>query len=36
MRALFPGTRWEWPKPPYATVPHPIGVNELAVVLVRR
>ncbi len=36
MRALFPGTRWEWPRPPHATVPHPNGFTELAVVLVRR
>ena len=28
--------RWEWPAPPYASVPHPMGVTELAVQLVRR
>lgn len=35
MRALFPGSLWEWPKPPY---PRLIAgpVAELAVVLVRR
>jgi hypothetical protein len=36
MRALFPSDRWEWPTPPYASVPHPMGVTELAVQLVRR
>lgn len=36
MRALFPAERWEWPKPPYARVPHPMGMVELALVLVRR
>jgi methyl halide transferase len=36
MRALFPEDRWEWPKPPYARVPHPMGGAELAVPLVRR
>lgn len=36
MRALFPAHRWEWPKPPYAVVPHPMGTTELAVPLVRR
>lgn len=35
MRALFPGDRWEWPKPPYpALAAGPL--TELAVVLVRR
>ena len=36
MRALFPTTRWDWPRPPYPQVPHPAGLRELAVVLVRR
>ena len=36
MRALFPADRWEWPKPPYPKVPHPRGMAELAVPLVRR
>ncbi|MCC6212765.1 MAG: methyltransferase domain-containing protein [Burkholderiales bacterium] len=35
MRALFPQPRWAWPKPPYARVPHPLGLTELAVVLSR-
>ena len=36
MRALFPSTRWDWPKPPYSATPHPIGAIELGVVLTRR
>ncbi len=36
MRALFPAGQWEWPKPPYPIVPHPMGTTELAVPLVRR
>lgn len=36
MRALFPERLWQWPKPPYTRVPHPIGLQELAVVLLRR
>jgi methyl halide transferase len=36
MRALFPASRWDWPAPPYAQVPHPNGGHELAVVLTRR
>jgi len=36
MRALFPESRWEWPKPPYIPVPHPAGITELAVILTRR
>ncbi len=36
MRALFPVDQWEWPKPPYPIVPHPMGATELAVPLVRR
>jgi SAM-dependent methyltransferase len=35
MRALFPGTRWRWPKPPYPIVLHEMGATELAVRLVR-
>lgn len=36
VRALFPEPLWQWPKPPYTRVPHPMGLAELAVVLVRR
>jgi len=37
MRALFPATQWEWPKPPYPQVENPgIGRTELAVTLVRK
>lgn len=37
VRALFPVSRWIWPRPPYARVPHPNGaMSELAVVLERR
>lgn len=36
MRALFPDEDWEWPKPAYPVVPHPMGARELAVVLTRR
>lgn len=36
MRALFPATVWEWPKPPYPRVPHPNGMHELAIELRRR
>lgn len=36
MRALFTGDDWHWPTPPYEQVPHPVGVDELAVVLTRR
>ena len=35
MRALFPETRWRWPKPPYRRTTHPAGLAELAVVLER-
>ena len=35
MRALFPSSRWSWPKPPYERVPHPLGAHELALVLTR-
>lgn len=36
MRALLPSLAWDWPKPPYAQVPHPRLSHELAVVLTRR
>ena len=36
LRALLPASRWDWPAPPYAAVPHPRGWRELAIVLVRR
>lgn len=36
MRALFPASHWDWPRPPYDRNPHPIGMTELAVVLGRR
>ena len=36
MRALLPEPLWSWPKPPYARVTHPAGLEELAVVLARR
>jgi SAM-dependent methyltransferase len=36
MRALFPGSNWVWPKPPYAKVPHPNLAHELGLRLVRR
>ncbi|MCS6765771.1 MAG: methyltransferase domain-containing protein [Candidatus Protistobacter heckmanni] len=36
MRALFDGARWEWPKPPYPQVPHPVFSAELAVCLVAK
>jgi SAM-dependent methyltransferase len=35
MRALFPSSRWEWPRPPYRLVPHPMHTTEMAVRLVR-
>ena len=35
VRALFDETRWQWPKPPYERVPHPIGFAELADILTR-
>jgi SAM-dependent methyltransferase len=35
MRALFPSSRWSWPKPPYARVDHPLGAHELALALTR-
>ena len=36
MRALFPGTLWEWPAPPYPATAHGQGWRELAVALRRR
>lgn len=37
MRAIFPATHWDWPKPPYPAVPHHgLQQNELAVVLTRK
>ncbi len=36
VRALFTESNWHWPKPPYASVPHPHLSHELAVVLTRR
>jgi len=37
MRALFPATQWEWPKPPYPQVVNTgIERTELAVLLVRK
>lgn len=35
MRALFPENAWQWPKPPYAKVPHPKLAHELALQLKR-
>jgi SAM-dependent methyltransferase len=35
MRALFPESRWVWPKPPYPRTTHPAGIAELAVMLGR-
>lgn len=35
MRALFPGSDWAWPKPPYTKVPHPNMGHELALRLTR-
>jgi cyclopropane fatty-acyl-phospholipid synthase-like methyltransferase len=35
MRALFPGSRWNWPKPPYTRLSPQTGIRELAVVLTR-
>ena len=36
MRALFPAVRWDWPRPPYPVLTHPMGASELPVILVRR
>ena len=36
VRALLPGRDWDWPAPPYARVPHPVGIGELAIALRRR
>ncbi|MCH8178409.1 MAG: methyltransferase domain-containing protein [Proteobacteria bacterium] len=35
MRALFPGTQWHWPKPPYPQVKHPNLSHELVLPLTR-
>lgn len=35
MRALFRAPLWDWPKPPYDSVAHPLGASELALVLTR-
>jgi SAM-dependent methyltransferase len=35
LRALLPASRWQWPAPPYARVPHPAGWAELAITLTR-
>ena len=35
MRALFTGSQWQWPTPPFTQVPHPAGISELALVLTR-
>jgi citrate lyase subunit beta/citryl-CoA lyase len=36
VRALFPSSSWQWPKPPYRRQPHPAGFSELEIVLTRR
>jgi SAM-dependent methyltransferase len=36
MRALFPESKWQWPKPPYPRTTHPRGLVELAAILRRR
>lgn len=36
MRAIFPEQDWQWPKPPYANVPHPNLSHELALRLIRK
>jgi len=36
MRAIFPATQWEWPKPPYPGIVPRVGQLELAVTLVRK
>lgn len=36
MRALFPATQWDWPKPPYFGLPQPAGQFELSVELMRK
>ena len=35
VRALFPGSDWSWPKPPYEQVAHPRLSHELSIVLTR-
>ncbi len=36
MRALFPSSRWAWPRPPYERRTHPAGFAELQLLLERR
>lgn len=36
MRAVFAPSRWQWPDPPHARVPHPNRGHELALSLLRR
>lgn len=36
MRALFPASQWDWPKPPYAQLKHPNLSHELVVPLIKR
>ena len=36
VRAVLPERHWEWPRPPYERIAHPMGASELAVVLARR
>lgn len=37
VRALLPSSRWQWPAPPYAAVPHPsAGWAELGLIVTRR
>lgn len=33
MRAMFPASLWDWPKPPYPRISHPSGSAELALIL---
>lgn len=33
MRALLPASRWQWPRPPFERLEHPMGAAELALVL---
>ena len=35
IRALFPASAWEWPKPPYGSHAHPSGFRELQIYLRR-
>lgn len=36
MRALFPASHWDWPKPPYESLKHPLSMVELALILTRK